>query len=99
MKASYVCLGFFLLGIPTLVSSISQNKTSWRETDAASRAYQTLEGLFNFYWKADPKASKIEFLFVCGQVGGWGYERAEGQCSCDYPKSCVNCYRFSELQY
>ena len=62
--------------------------------EIAIRTYQTLEGLFNYYWKPDPLNNKIKFLFVCGQVGGWGQTHAEDQCSCDASKACVNCYRW-----
>jgi hypothetical protein len=64
------------------------------KTESALRAYQTLEGLFNYYWKSDPLAKNIKFLFVCGQVGGWGKLHEEAVCSCNHPKSCVNCYRW-----
>lgn len=63
-------------------------------TEASSRAYQTLQGFFNYYWKSDPLAKQIKFVFVCGQVGGWGKLHAEDQCSCNDPKACVNCYRW-----
>lgn len=60
----------------------------------ATRAYKTLGGLFNNYWKSDPLATKIKFLFVCGQVGGWGKPRSNVECSCNNKESCVNCYRW-----
>lgn len=74
--------------------TVSPNFSSNSQTEAASWAYQTLGGLFNYYWKSDPNAQQIKFVFVCGQIGGWGSPHAEDQCSCDYPKSCVNCYRW-----
>ncbi len=58
------------------------------------KAYLTLEGVFNYYWKADPSAKQVEFLFVCGQIGGVGKLHEESSCTCDHPKSCVNCYRW-----
>ena len=65
------------------------------QTDIASaRAYQTLEGIFNYYWKPDPLAAHIKFIFICGQVGGWGTPRSPSECSCLDQKSCVNCYRW-----
>lgn len=68
------------------------------ETEAAAspttRAQLTLEGLFHYYWKNDPLKKQIEFLFVCGQIGGWGQPHSEFECSCDHPTSCVNCYRW-----
>ena len=65
-----------------------------KQTAAELRAYQSLQGLFNYYWKSDPLAKQIKFVFVCGQVGGWGKPHAEDQCSCNDHKSCVNCYRW-----
>ena len=84
----------FLLLIISLPAQ-SRNQSYVLDPPApATRAFLTLEGFFNFYWKADPLAPQIKFVFVCGQVGGWGKPRSESQCSCDHPKSCVNCYRW-----
>ena len=58
------------------------------------KAYMTLEGIFNYYWKSDPSAANVKFLFVCGQIGGVGKLHEETACTCDHPKSCVNCYRW-----
>ena len=62
--------------------------------DPTTRAEQTLQGLFNYFWKSDPLKKQIEFFFVCGQIGGWGKPRSEFECSCNHPSSCVNCYRW-----
>ena len=77
-----------------IASSLTKGSESHLKADAATRAFQTLEGLFNYYWKSDPQATNVKFLFVCGQVGGWGSPHSESECSCDHPKSCVNCYRW-----
>jgi len=60
---------------------------------ALNRTSVTLNGLFNYYWKADPYNKDIEFAFACGQVGGIG-STLESQCSCSVPEQCVNCYRW-----
>ena len=64
-----------------------------RGADAASRSELTFKGLFNYFWKNDPQHKKIEFLFVCGELGYVGSGSAS-QCSCLNPSSCVNCYRW-----
>lgn len=65
-------------------------------TDAATRAEQTLQGLFHYYWRSDPAYPKdnISFFFACGQVGGIGYKSNQYQCSCANPDLCINCYRW-----
>lgn len=97
----YSLVTLLLLLVPMLGSSRATDgcdpgspASECSQTVAASRAYQTLEGLFNYYWKSDPLAEKIKFFFVCGQVGGWGKLHQEDVCSCDDPKSCVHCYRW-----
>lgn len=86
-----------MMSFPVQSSCIAQNLPHSPHSPlstASMRAYQTVEGLFNFYWKADPLAKQVKFVFVCGQVGGWGKPRTPSQCSCNNPKSCVNCYRW-----
>ena len=77
----------------SFIKSTSTDPHGPRES-VATRAYQTIEGFFNFYWKADPLATQVKFMFVCGQVGGWGKPHDPTHCSCNNPKSCVNCYRW-----
>lgn len=89
-----IFLLFLLLGPPGLADDSSHHWSPRLDSEAASRTYQTLEGLFNYYWKSDPIAEQIKFFFVCGQVGGWGSPHAQDQCSCIHPKACVNCYRW-----
>ena len=60
-------------------------------TTAHFRAQQTLEGLFNYYWKHDLKHKKVEFIFVCAQLG---MPASPGSCTCKDPKVCVDCYRW-----
>lgn len=61
--------------------------------DAELRAEQTLNGLFDYYWKEDHSHKKIKFFFACSQLGGIGTGKT-GQCSCYKPNACVNCYRW-----
>lgn len=62
--------------------------------DPETRASLTLKGIFNYYWKTDPRNKSIEFLFACGQLGQIGPGSGVGQCSCAVPKVCTNCYRW-----
>lgn len=82
-----------LLGVVLLVTASQRERSSPGEVDAASRAELTLKGLFNYYWKNDPRDKEIEFLFACGQLGLMGTSK-QSQCSCYAPSSCVNCYRW-----
>ena len=86
---------FCLLVLSYSYGSVDQTyfKPDSTATDAASRAQLTLNGLFHYYWKNDPKAKGIQFFFACGQIGGIGGQ-INGQCSCDNPPSCTNCYRW-----
>lgn len=84
---------FLLLQCVVLCGSLQLFNSSFLG-EATTRASQTLQGLFNYYWKSDPLAKHVKFFFVCGQIGGWGKLHAEDQCSCDDPKLCVNCYRW-----
>ncbi len=59
-----------------VLSNIGQQTSNL--PDAELRAELTLKGLFNYYWK------KIEFLFVCGQLGEAGTSK-QSQCSCSVP--------------
>lgn len=83
-----------LFSFVCVVSAYNRSPTESHPATDQERAYQTLEGIFNYYWKADPLAKNIKFIFVCGQVGGWGKPHDESTCSCDHHSSCVNCYRW-----
>ena len=85
-----VCLVIVLL-ISTAPDYHSQ--LSSRSVEAQTRCQLTLDGLFNYYWKSDPKHKKIQFLYACGQLGTMGTAVAD-KCSCSTPNSCVNCYRW-----
>ncbi len=61
--------------------------------DPISRANQTLQGMFQYYWSMDPNHKNISFFFSCGQMGGWGYASWD-RCSCKNPTSCSDCYRW-----
>ena len=78
---------FLLLLAPTYnaASGLPSN------TSAAFRAQQTLNGLFNYYWKHDSTHSKVQFIFVCAQIGT---PAAPGKCTCTHPKPCLDCYRW-----
>lgn len=58
---------------------------------AEFRAQQTLNGLFNYYWKHDSVHKNVEFIFVCAQLG---LPATPGSCTCINPKVCVDCYRW-----
>lgn len=60
----------------------------------ATRAQETLQGLFHYYWTHDPYSKKVGFFFACGQIGGVGIPDTWTQCVCYSPASCVNCYRW-----
>lgn len=88
-SATAIAIGLAVLLVALVAPTLQQANT----TDAASRAELTLKGIFNYYWKNDPRHKKIEFLFACGQLGEMGTAN-QGQCSCYVPTSCVNCYRW-----
>ena len=62
-------------------------------TDVSTRVDQTLQGLFHYFWRNDPRRKHIQFFFACGQIGGGGTPSL-GACSCDDPKVCLYCYRW-----
>ena len=88
-------MGTFFLLVYTLLHLISSLQVVCKATNtaAATRAELTLDGLFHYFWKSDPKSKEIQFFFTCGQIGGAG-SQPQGQCSCDNPNSCTNCYRW-----
>ena len=84
-----------LLG-PSLCSAAECSDIKSTCTDALTRTEQTLQGLFQYYWRSDPAQNheNIKFFFACAQVGGIGYMGNIYQCSCGNPDSCVSCYRW-----
>ena len=62
--------------------------------NALSRAEQTLQGLFQYYWTHDPQSKETGFFFACGQIGGGGAPGLWNKCGCYSPTACVNCYRW-----
>ena len=84
-----------LLVLSHSCSSVDQANFKSKSTtaDAATRAQLTLNGLFHYFWKNDPKAKGIQFFFACGQIGGIGGQN-NAQCSCEKPSWCTNCYRW-----
>ena len=89
--ASTVQLLIVLLGLFTSAASHSLKSA---DTDAETRAKQTLGGFFNYYWKEDPNNKDVQFFFACGEVGYQGPTLSLDQCSCFNPDVCVNCYRW-----
>ncbi len=79
------------VNILTYVAALKES-SSYR-TDAELRTELTLNGVFNYYWKADPNHKHIKFLFTCGQLGEVGTAKSS-QCSCYSVTACVNCYRW-----
>ena len=67
----------------TLQSSVSE---------AQSRAQQTVQGLFHYYWRNDAQVKKIGFFFSCGQIGDGGHNG--DICTCENSVSCTSCYRW-----
>ena len=69
--------------------------TSSQDVNAADRANQTLQGLFEYYWIHDFKHKKVNFFSACGQIGD---PTSLGKCTCTATEStvqqCVNCYRW-----
>ena len=82
----------FIVSSVLMISTIvTFNPAVGEATVAEIRAKQTINGLFNYYWKHDSTHKNVEFIFVCAQIGSISYP---GQCECDHPSSCVNCYRW-----
>lgn len=76
-----------------LLGLFSRAELKSTDVDAKARAQQTLQGLFNYYWKQDP-VNNVSFFFACGAIGKQGSGATYDQCSCDNPTTCVNCYRW-----
>lgn len=77
-----------------LFSSAASDDIKSLGSGATTRAEQTLKGLLHYYWRSDPKHLQIKYFLVCGQTGDVGGSGYEGRCTCENPKSCVNCYRW-----
>lgn len=60
--------------------------------DADSRAKQTMDGLFHYYWRKDAQVNTIAFFFACGQIGSG--EPGSESCTCENTISCTSCYRW-----
>ena len=91
MKCYIVLLIFF----GPLLSSIDAGDIKSTDTDASTRAEQTLQGLLHYFWLNDAQPHKypnVKYFQVCGQIGNPDFN---GSCTCgDTPSSCVNCYRW-----
>ena len=76
-----------LLG-PSLSAAVDVRSIN---TDAITRAEQTLQGLFEYYWRSDSVKNRenVKFFFACGQIAGY-----DGKCTCGNPDSCIACYRW-----
>ena len=86
---------FLLLCTASMTSADGDSDIRSVRTDAITRAEQTLQGLFNYYWRSDPyhPQDNISFFFACAQLGGNGGAKVD-QCICGNPDLCVNCYRW-----
>ena len=85
-----------VLSFEQLVSSLATNiDVRSINTNASTRAEQTIQGLLQYYWLADamPKNNPdVRFFLACGQIGNPTFD---GSCSCgNSPDWCVNCYRW-----
>ena len=84
-----------LFSLGALLSSIDASDIKSIDTDASTRAEQTLQGLLHYYWMEDAQPHKhpnVRFFLACGQIGDPNYN---GSCTCgDTPSSCINCYRW-----
>ena len=66
------------------------------------RASSTVDGLFQYYQKTEPREAprKAKFFFSCGQIGGSAPANepnvAASECKCEDESDfgCVNCYRW-----
>ena len=85
MPPVYAGIFFLILSFSNTVGGLSSNAT------AIFRAQQTLNGLFNYYWKHDTTHKNVEFIFVCGQIGT---PVSPGKCTCSHLKPCLECYRW-----
>lgn len=84
-------MGIFFPSI-ILFAALVAADGSVSNVSASNRAQQTLNGLFNYYWKHDSAGHKnVEFIFVCAQIGT---PANPGKCACQHPKPCLDCYRW-----
>ena len=80
--------------ISFLLIIAATESSGFKLPDAATRTYQTLQGLFEYYWTHDPQSKNIGFFFACGQIGGWGTPAQWNKCGCSNPNGCSDCYRW-----
>ena len=90
-RRNIIAAGLFLIAC-SLCSCTARLQE--QQVTAGNRAFQTLQGLMDYYWNHDPKNENISFFFACGQVGGQGSPVVWKECSCDNVESCLNCYRW-----
>ena len=94
MKTSILCILFSSLLSTALTFQVEDTYAeSSLNASASSRAEQTLQGLFHYYWRHDANRKHVQFFFACGQIGGGG-TGSYGACSCLNPAACVYCYRW-----
>ncbi len=84
---------FFCVSILAVILTAAIAQPS-HNANASERAFQTLQGLMDYYWTHDPKNKNVGFFFACGQVGGQGSTGLWKECSCYNAESCLNCYRW-----
>ena len=88
-------LTLVFLSAALAVQSLSKYEDLQSTTNASIRTEQTLQGLFHYYWRNDPRRKQVQFFFACGQIGGDGTAYSNyGACICINPSSCVSCYRW-----
>lgn len=96
MATNYHSFIFYFLALFTI--AIGRDDTSLHSSplpDPSTRAQDTLNGLFEYFWQVDPKDKDVGFFFVCGEIGGDGLTPQQWtQCSCYDTSSCVGCYRW-----
>ena len=92
-KSVYLVLLAFLSAALVSRADEAENFKSL-STNASTRAEQTLNGLFHYYWRNDQHNKKIQFFFACGQIGGGTSGTDYGKCGCANPSSCISCFRW-----
>lgn len=72
------CIG--ILTLAAFLGCAGFHSIKSTKTGAEIRALQSLEGLFNYYWKQDPINKDVEYFFACGAIGQLGVSSLD-QCS------------------
>lgn len=93
MNPTVIFIEIFLF-IIVYAHVMCEGRVSQDLPSAENRATLTLHGFVEYYWNQDPVNENISFFFSCGQIGGGGSPGNWTQCSCYYPSSCLNCYRW-----